>query len=134
MKAKTAILFFALLALPILAKAQDTTRQSGNFSFSSDLAGTWIINSDWPVKLDRAKWYELSSAINLMLQYADECYADSTFVEYWESTAPKTVLDSTGVSNWLSIHYYPKKVSKWIHRKPTFEGFVAWIREQGGDQ
>lgn len=82
---------------------------------------------------------------NLLLHYADECYNDSTvWVEHFYFGPPrKDEYHGSGYENQQGQYscnrdflpcsrksfpdHYTKKV---IHRKPTFENFIEWLRNK----
>ena len=65
--------------------------------------------------------------INLLLEYDKECYDDSTYVEYYQHHSPLTNNDGTGT---LAIYITPTLVKVWHHKKPTFEGFLEWLKSR----
>ena len=55
----------------------------------------------------------------LILQYADECYKDSTLVDVYHDPNYHSRGFSTVMAGYWS--------EEWEHKTPTFEGFIEWI-------
>jgi len=63
--------------------------------------------------------WEQPITLHQLLDYAEECYNDSMeFGMYGDQ--------DTGIG----YNPPPKIEYKWIHRQPTFEGFIDWIRSR----
>lgn len=86
--------------------------------------------------LFHAKYHKLPSIEEKLLLYAQECYNDSSL---GEKQYHKTNIDTTTCERTVALgnppYYYPcEKQShyyrKWIHHKPTFEGFIEWLKKQ----
>lgn len=75
----------------------------------------------------KQRWNKLSLEEKLLL-YAQECYNDSTKkVLYFTSDGWKDIPNS-----YFGSDFGSEIVTKivWTHRKPTFEGFIEWLRKQ----
>ena len=68
--------------------------------------------------------------INDILDYAEECYNDST-VSYYRILSGGRPNDSWRVyCEKDSIDYWGNKCPEiWSHKKPTFEGFIEWLKK-----
>ena len=68
-------------------------------------------NHNKPTITDRYQ----NNTIDLILAYADECYADSseTIGYYYPADEP-----------------FAKRRTLWLHRQPTFEGFIEYLRKR----
>ena len=83
------------------------------------------------VKPDKGVWYTATEW--RMLRYAEECYKDSSWVHThipkWNDSCYRQAGD-------LAHGYYFELVCKnkdhfeWIHKKPTFEGFIEWLKKR----
>lgn len=103
-------LLFLLLSFGV--KGQDTR-------FRKDATGTTVHG------------IELKSLEEKLLMYASECWNDSTLKEFHEYIPPAKYRgyenpgDSRSVMAGSEVTY-----KKWIHRKPTFEGFVEYLKKK----
>jgi len=76
----------------------------------------------------------IGGCINLidLIEYETECFNDSTLVEVHH-------VEELNITDWFSIgggacmwprcpesHYR----NVWIHRQPTFDGFISWIKNR----
>jgi len=71
--------------------------------------------------------------INLLLQYEQDCYNDSTevtyglFTDFQSGTTYKAVYvpdDSQDIVNLVGTE------NGYAHKPPTFEGFIVWLKEK----
>lgn len=96
--------------------AGDTTLKENQFIFGAQKGRYWS-GTVWP-----------EPSLEL-LQYAKECYNDSTRycyytlcdIECWDASCEC----GTSVPGFIDIPC----LEKYIHRKPTFEGFIEWLRK-----
>ncbi len=67
-----------------------------------------------------------SNLSRLFDEYKQDCYNDSTYVEYTKQPdySPYTYKETGAV---CAIYLYPIKVKEWRHKQPTFDGFMSWL-------
>jgi len=80
------------------------------------------------IELVKQKWL-----IEQYDKFAIECYADSSFVRVHEPEMIKMhgsyIPKEFCLVDWVCMtesHYK----NKWIHKQPTFEGFIEWLKKQ----
>jgi hypothetical protein len=63
-------------------------------------------------------WTDYSAQLMSLaiMEYAEDCYNDSTLTTYQTSQYPGSLVLVT--------------ITEYIHRKPTFEGFIAWLEKR----
>lgn len=59
--------------------------------------------------------------------YVKECWADST--RSW-SVLVNDKIDSTFIEGEWQYFYDWKEVAEYVHRQPTFPGFIEWLRRK----
>ena len=79
----------------------------------------------------------IPDAINILLtvydEYKAECYADSTLIKTVVSQAPDVEPDSTGLYDYskvLTVNAVYQTETKWVHREPTFQGYIEFLRKK----
>jgi len=66
------------------------------------------------------------SLVRLYRQYKAECYNDSTLQTVYKDHNQITIHPGGGCSSTLMA---PIPAKRWVHKTPTFEGFMEWIEK-----
>ena len=89
--------------------------------------------SDYDKKMDEIEmkdYYETLKLqrrlVDLYSQYKDSCYADSTIKVFY----PKDRIEYDRQGGIIGVYEKKAPYKKWIHRQPTFEGFMEFVENQ----
>jgi len=124
------ILFIIGLMLSMAAQGQDTINRylfvyTNYYDWDSQEYVYDSINID-SVTEGELRWVVQTFSTDVYLDlalykaYLDYCYADSTYVEYH----PQRHLEGLNITTAEYITAW-----KWIHKQPTFEGYVKWLEK-----
>ena len=67
----------------------------------------------------------MEELLSLYDQYAKECYADSTY----EQVTKQWTIHDFNVKTMTTCDTIIPATYDWIHKEPTFTGFMEWLRE-----
>ena len=132
-----AILTILILFIGLSAIGQNQDTLPIRTAYPSIKGGAWAydkigmrIPTD-TVKPNKEVWH--TSTEWLMLKYADECFNDSTLTH--THNAQWNDLCFVQAGNMADGYYFElvcedKNHFEWIHKKPTFEGFIEWLKQR----
>ncbi len=70
---------------------------------------------------------QYSGYVELLIEYSNECYNDSSYIEYYRYPSSTMIDTIAGLLVTPAIYYSAIKVCVWQHKEPSFKGFVQWV-------
>ena len=67
-----------------------------------------------------AYYYQMEQLVNSWTAYKQECWNDSIYKMYYSRISPGN----------FAIHYPDTLICEYSHRKPTFEGFMQYLKRR----
>lgn len=115
-----------LLLFPLLGISQNRFKKAFQQADSAFIVTTH--KADSIVKAKKLNDFEEKMLTSVEI-YIDDCYKDSTLVEYWNY--PNISHDNEdGLIVTNAIYIKPIKMNVWKHKEPTFVGYIEWLKNK----